>query len=159
MGEYRAHMTQIVPFLWFDTQAEQAMDFYVSLFEDAQVLNVQRASADGPVFSVSFSIGDQVFHAINGGPHYLLNPATSWMVTCTSQEEIDRLWSALSEGGEPMQCGWVTDRFGVTWQIVPDVLFSLLSSDVPGVGGRVQEAMLTMTRFDIAALERAAAGQ
>ncbi|MFA7324223.1 MAG: VOC family protein [Candidatus Nanopelagicales bacterium] len=149
-------MTEIAPFLWFDSQAADAMDFYVALFDDARVLNIQRSGEDGPVFSVSFSIGNQVFHAINGGPHYQLNPATSWMVTCSSQEEIDRLWAALAQGGEPMQCGWVTDRFGVTWQVVPDVLFAYLSSEDPGVASRVQEAMLKMTKFEIEGLEAAA---
>jgi predicted 3-demethylubiquinone-9 3-methyltransferase (glyoxalase superfamily) len=151
-------MTNITPFLWFEDSAEVAMEFYVSLFEDAKVLSVHRAGDDGPVFSVSFSIGSQTFTAINGGPHYTLTPATSWMITCESQEEIDRLWGALSEGGEPMQCGWITDRFGVTWQIVPSVLFAYLSSSEPGVGGRVQEAMLKMTKFEISGLEAAAKG-
>lgn len=151
-------MTNITPFLWFKDSAEVAMEFYVSLFDDANVLSVHRAGDDGQVFSVSFSIGSQTFTAINGGPHYTLTPATSWMITCESQEEIDRLWSALSEGGEPMQCGWITDRFGVTWQIVPSVLFSYLSSSEPGVGSRVQEAMLKMTKFEISGLEAAAKG-
>ena len=151
-------MTNITPFLWFKDSAEIAMEFYVSLFDDAKVLSVHRAGDDGPVFSVSFSIGAQTFTAINGGPHYTLTPATSWMITCESQEEIDRLWAALSEGGGPMQCGWITDRFGVTWQIVPSVLFSYLSSSEPGVGVRVQEAMLKMTKFEISGLEAAAKG-
>ncbi len=151
-------MTNIAPFLWFDTQAAEAMNFYVGLFDDARVLSVQQASDEGPVFSVSFSIGSQTFHAINGGPHYELTPATSWMVTCNSQREIDRLWDALSEGGQPDQCGWVTDRFGVTWQIVPEVLLVHLSNPDPQIAGRVQEAMLGMTRIDIAGIERAAAG-
>ena len=151
-------MTNITPFLWFEHSAEVAMEFYVSLFDDAKVLSVHRAGDDGPVFSVSFSIGSQSFTAINGGPHYALTPATSWMVTCESQEEIDRLWSALSEGGEPMQCGWVTDRFGVTWQIVPSVLFEYLSNSDPGIAGRVQEAMLKMTKFEISGLKAAARG-
>lgn len=151
-------MTNIAPFLWFDSQAAEAMHFYVGLFEDARVLSVQRAAQDGPVFSVSFAIGSQTFHAINGGPHYVLTPATSWMVTCASQREIDRLWEALAEGGQPEQCGWVTDRFGVTWQIVPEVLLSLLSNPDPEIAGRVQEAMLTMTKIDIAAIEKAATG-
>jgi predicted 3-demethylubiquinone-9 3-methyltransferase (glyoxalase superfamily) len=151
-------MTNITPFLWFEDSAEVAMEFYVALFDDAKVLSVHRAGDDGPVFSVSFSIGSQTFTAINGGTHYTLTPATSWMITCESQEEIDRLWAALSEGGEPMQCGWITDRFGVTWQIVPSVLFSYLSSSEPGVGARVQEAMLTMTKFEISVLEAAAKG-
>jgi len=152
-------MTSIVPFLWFDHQAADAMDFYVDLFEDARVINVSKGGDGGPVFSVTFAIGDQVFQALNGGPHYKLNPATSWMVTCTSQEEIDRLWSALSQGGEPMQCGWITDRFGVTWQIVPDVLFSYLGNSDPGVASRVQVAMMKMTKFEISGLEQAALGE
>ena len=149
-------MTNITPFLWFEHSAEDAMEFYVSLFDDAKVLSVHRAGDYGPVFSVSFSIGSQSFTAINGGPHYTLTPATSWMITCDSQEEIDRLWLALGDGGEPMQCGWITDRFGVTWQIVPSVLFEYLSSSEPGVGSRVQEAMLKMTKFEISGLEAAA---
>ena len=151
-------MTAIVPFLWFDTQAADAMNFYVDLFDDARVINVNQNGDSGQVFSVTFAIGDQVFQAMNGGPHYTLNPATSWMVTCTSQEEIDRLWSALSQGGQPMQCGWVTDRFGVTWQIVPDVLFSYLSNADSGVPSRVQAAMMLMTKFEISGLEKAALG-
>lgn len=151
-------MTNIAPFLWFDSQAAEAMNFYVGLFDDARVLSIQQASSDGPVFSVSFSIGTQIFHAINGGPHYELTPATSWMVTCNSQTEIDRLWNALVDGGKPEQCGWVTDRFGVTWQIVPEVLLAYLSSPDPKLAGRVQEAMLAMTKIDIAGIESAAAG-
>ena len=151
-------MTDVAPFLWFDSQAAEAMNFYVALFDDARVLSVQQASDDGPVFSVSFSIGSQVFHAINGGPHYVLSPATSWMVTCSSQQEIDRLWDALAEGGRPDQCGWVTDRFGVTWQIVPEVLLAHLGNPDQQIAGRVQEAMLGMTKIDIAGIQRAAEG-
>ena len=151
-------MTNIAPFLWFESQAAEAMNFYVGLFDDARVLSVQQAADGGPVFSVSFSIGSQTFHAINGGPHYVLTPATSWMVTCNSQREIDRLWDALSDGGKPDQCGWVTDRFGVTWQIVPEVLLAHLSNPDHQIAARVQEAMLGMTRIDIAEIERAAAG-
>ena len=151
-------MTNIAPFLWFDSQAAEAMNFYVGLFEDSQVLSIQQASDSGPVLSVSFSIGTQTFHAINGGPHYVLTPAISWMVTCTSQREIDRLWDALADGGKPDQCGWVTDRFGVTWQIVPQVLLTHLGNPDPQIAVRVQEAMLAMTKIDIAGIERAVAG-
>ncbi len=156
-------MQRISPFLWFDDQAEQAAEFYVSLFEDSKVTEVRRypeGSRDrvGEVMTVSFELAGQTFTAMNGGPHFQLTPAVSFFVPCEDQAEVDRLWGALSEGGQDQMCGWVTDRFGVTWQIVPNRLGKLLGSDDAAVRERVTTAMLQMQKLDVAVLEAAATG-
>lgn len=153
-------MATITPFLWFDHQAEEAMLFYVALFPNSRVIDVTRHGGDdSPAFSVSFSIDGQEFQAINGGPPHSLTPGFSIFVSCPDQAEVDRLWSALSEGGEELQCGWVTDRFGLTWQIIPTALGRLLGDRDPERAGRAMQAMLAMKKIDIAALERAATGR
>ncbi|MEZ4455281.1 MAG: VOC family protein [Gemmatimonadales bacterium] len=121
-------MKSITPFLWFDGVAEDAMNLYLSLFPDAKALGVSRAGPDGPVISVQFELLGQRFIGLNGGPGYQFTPAVSFLVLCDSQDEIDRLWTALTEGGAPDRCGWLKDRFGVSWQIVPSGLSARCSA-------------------------------
>ncbi|WP_045226271.1 VOC family protein [Methyloterricola oryzae] len=154
-------MTQrITPFLWFDTQAEEAMHFYVSVFKNSRVGSITRYGAAGPgpegsVMTCTFELEDQEFVALNGGPHYAFSPAISFVVNCATQDEVDELWEKLSAGGKPVQCGWLTDRFGVSWQIVPSVLGHLLNDPDSAKSQRVMRAMLGMTKLDIAALQYA----
>ena len=153
-------MSKLNTFLWFDNHAEEAARFYTTLFKDSELGGIQRYGKDnhgneGAVMTVSFTLFEQEFTALNGGPVYEHTPATSFMVRCDNQEEIDRYWDALSQGGSQMQCGWVTDKFGITWQIVPAILFSLLSDADPQKGYRVTQAMLKMVKFDINALKKA----
>lgn len=157
-------MQTITPFLWFDSQAEEAAEFYVSVFPDSEILSVSRYGEAGPgpagsVMVVSFKLRGQEFSALNGGPVYQFNPAISFVVDCRSQYEVDHYWDALTtEGGQPVQCGWLTDRYGVSWQIVPRRLTELMASSDRDVAKRVAEAMLKMIKLDIAELERAAQG-
>lgn len=157
-----AALHKITPFLWFDDQAEEAARFYTSVFKTARITQVSHyakateavsGKQAGSVMTVAFELEGQSFVALNGGPQYRFSPAVSFVVNCGSQDEVDALWGALSEGGEPRQCGWLTDKFGVTWQIVPTVLPRLLSD--PARAERVMQALLKMTRIDIAALEAA----
>ena len=150
---------KISPFLWFDGQAEEAIRFYTSVFPDASIEQLNHAGPGGPVVSGSFFIQGQRFMALNGGPQFTFSPAISFFIECEDQQEVDRLWNALSEGGEQQQCGWVKDKFGVSWQVVPKVLGKLLFNESdPASAQRVLQAMLHMTRLDIAALQQAAAG-
>lgn len=149
-------MQKITPFLWFDGKAEEAAKFYVSIFKRSRIGNVARYGAAGPgpkgsVMSISFRLEGQEFHALNGGPLYAFTPAISLFVDCATQREVDTLWGKLSRGGTPLQCGWVTDRFGVTWQIVPSGLGELIKDP------EVMRVMFTMKKLDIARLKRAAA--
>ena len=153
-------MQTITPFLWFDGDAEEAMEFYASIFDDAKTGQVMRYGEAGPgpagsVMSVTFELAGQRFMALNGGPQYAFTPAVSFFVDCEDQEEVDRLWDALTAGGQPGPCGWLTDRFGLSWQIVPKVLGELLSSDDADRARRVTEAMMTMGKIDIKALQEA----
>ena len=156
-------MRGISTWLWFDGQAEQAATFYADLF-GGEVTGLERAPEGTPlpageVMTASFRILGQDFNALNGGPRFQHSSATSFMVQCDDQAEIDRLWAALSEGGDEQQCGWVVDRFGVTWQIVPTRLHELLSGGGDAAASqRVWQAMMPMTKLDIAALESAADG-
>lgn len=156
-------MNKITPFLWFDDNAGQAAKFYVSVFGNAKLGKIVRYSAEsaaasgrpaGSVMTVPFTVQGQKFTALNGGPVFEFTPAISFVVNCRTQTEIDRLWEKLSEGGEKGQCGWLTDRFGVSWQIVPAVLEKLLRG---GKADRVMQALLKMTKLDIAELKRASA--
>jgi predicted 3-demethylubiquinone-9 3-methyltransferase (glyoxalase superfamily) len=152
---------KITPFLWFDDAAEEAMNFYVSIFKNSKVGRVSRYGEAGPgrkgtVMSATFQLEGQEFHALNGGPKYRFTPAISLFVSCETQEEVDELWNKLSAGGAPQQCGWVTDRFGLSWQIVPTALGRLLGDPDPGRAQRAMQAMLKMTKIDIAELKRAA---
>ena len=153
-------MQKISPFLWFDNQAEEAVNFYTSIFKNSKVETMTRYGDAGPgpkgtVMSATFQLNGQEFMALNGGPEFTFTPAISFFVNCETQEEVDDLWEKLSEGGEKQQCGWVTDRFGVTWQIVPTALGELLNDPDDEKSSRVMQAMLKMTKIDIAELNRA----
>ena len=156
-------MQTIVPFLWFVDDAEEAMNFYVSVFKDAEVRQVTHYSNDvpgpkGKVMSANFTLRGQEFMVLNGGvvDGFTFSPATSFMVNCETQEDVDELWTKFSEGGKPSQCGWLTDKFGVTWQIVPTVLGKLMNDPDTAKVQRVTKAMLQMQKLDIAALLAAA---
>ncbi len=153
-------MQKIVPFLWFDGKAEQAMNFYVSIFENSKVLGVVRWGEGGPgpkgeVMSARFQIEGQEFHALNGGPQFSFTPAVSMFVNCETQEEVDTLWQKLSEGGEPGRCGWLKDKFGLSWQIIPTALGKLIGDKDPAKSRNVMQAMLQMNRIEIAKLQNA----
>ena len=153
-------MRKITPFLWFDGQAEQAMNFYVGVFKNSKVLSVNRYGKgapvpEGTVLTASFELDGQQFVALNGGPMYKFSPATSFVVDCDTQEEVDYYWEKLGEGGTYNRCAWLDDKFGVTWQIVPKQLGQLLSDPDPVKAGRVMQAMMQMGKIDIAALQRA----
>lgn len=156
-------MSKISPFLWFDTQAEQAARFYVSLFRNSKIGAIARYGDAGPgpagqVMTIQFELDGQAFTALNGGPHFKFTEAVSFTIDCEDQAEVDRLWEALTDGGEPGQCGWLKDRFGLSWQVVPRALPRLLSNPDPAKAKRTVEAMMQMRKLDIAALERAAEG-
>jgi predicted 3-demethylubiquinone-9 3-methyltransferase (glyoxalase superfamily) len=146
----------ITPFLWFDNNLEEALAFYTSIFDDTKVVHVTRDGGSGPVRWASFELGGQRFMALNGGPFYHFTEAFSMFVSCETQAEVDRYWEALTaDGGEPGQCGWLKDRFGLSWQVVPTALGELLGDPDPGRAGRVMLAMLGMTKLDIAGLRAA----
>ncbi len=154
-------MARITPFLWFDHQAEEAMNFYVSIFKNSKVLGINRYGDSAPlprgtVMTASFELDGQRFTALNGGPLYSFSQAVSFVVHCETQEEVDYFWEKLSAGGKRLQCAWLEDKFGVPWQIVPNVLPELLSNPDPNKAGRVMQAMLKMRKIDIAALQGAA---
>lgn len=153
-------MQKITPFLWFDNQAEEAVNFYVSIFKDAKVVTMSRYGEAGPgpkgaVMTAVFQLFGQQFIALNGGPQFKFTPALSLVVNCETQEEVDDYWEKLSAGGRTDRCGWLTDKYGLSWQIVPTVLGKLMSSKDPQKSGRAMQAMLQMTKLDIAALQRA----
>ena len=153
-------MQKIVPFLWFDTQAEEAVNFYVSLFRNSKVRDVLRYGEAGPgpkgsVMSVTFELEGQAFYALNGGPVFKFTPAISLFVNCETQEEVDGLWEKLSADGRKDRCGWLTDKYGISWQIVPTVLGKLLGDPDPAKSQRVMKAMLKMDKLDIAGLQNA----
>jgi predicted 3-demethylubiquinone-9 3-methyltransferase (glyoxalase superfamily) len=157
-------MQKITPFLWFDDQAEEAASFYASIFKNSKITQVTRYGADGArasgrppgtVMTVAFELDGQSLVALNGGPAFSFSPAISFVVNCATQAEVDRLWDQLATGGEPQPCGWLKDKYGVSWQIVPSVLGELMSDADPARSQRVMHALLQMTRLDIAALRRA----
>jgi predicted 3-demethylubiquinone-9 3-methyltransferase (glyoxalase superfamily) len=149
---------KITPFLWFDGKAEEAMNFYVSIFANSKVKSLSRGP-DGRVFSAVFQLEGQDFYALNGGPQYKFSPATSFFVTCTTQREVDELWHKLSAGGKTNRCGWLDDKFGLTWQIIPSLLGKYLQDKDAAKAGRVMQAMLQMEKIDIQRLKQAYAGQ
>ncbi len=160
-------MTGITPFLWFDTEAEEAANFYVAIFEDSAITSVSRYGAEGQeihgkppgsAMVVNFRLRGQPYMALNGGPNFQFSEAISFMVHCKTQGEVDHFWSRLGEGGEPGRCGWLKDKYGISWQIVPDALGELLQDKDRAAAGRAMNAMLKMAKIDIAALERAFAG-
>jgi len=147
-------MPTMTPFLWFDNQAEEAMNLYASIFSRSKVLSVSRAQ--GRVMAVQFELEGQKFMALNGGPHYQFNEAISLFVGCETQQEIDEYWGKLTaDGGAPGQCGWLKDKFGLSWQIVPNALGRMLSDPDPAKSGRVMQAMLQMKKLDLAQLQKA----
>jgi predicted 3-demethylubiquinone-9 3-methyltransferase (glyoxalase superfamily) len=153
-------MPKITPFLWFDTQAEQAAKFYTSLFPNSEILSQTRYGKGGPgpegsVMTVTLTLDGQKVTILNGGPHYKLTEAFSWSVECADQEEVDRYWNALTEGGQEGPCGWLRDRFGLSWQIVPAALIQMLSGPDPEKSNRAMQAMLKMKKLDIATLRHA----
>jgi predicted 3-demethylubiquinone-9 3-methyltransferase (glyoxalase superfamily) len=155
-------MPEITPFLWFDTEGEEAAKFYTSVFPNSKIVDVARYGSAGPrpegmVMTVSFELDGQKFVALNGGPEFTFNEAISFEVSCKDQEEVDTYWSKLSDGGEEGPCGWLKDKFGVSWQIVPIVLVELLADPDREKSQRVMQAMLSMKKIEIDALERAAA--
>ena len=155
-------MSTITPFLWFDTEGEDAAKLYTSIFPNSKITDVSHYGSAGPrpegmVMTVGFELDGQKFVALNGGPNYTFNEAISFQVSCKDQEEVDGYWGKLTEGGEEGPCGWLKDRFGVSWQIVPTALPELLSNPDPEISQRVMEAMLQMKKIDIDELERAAA--
>jgi len=156
-------MQKIHPFLWFDSQAEEAMNFYVSIFKNSKIGKVVRYGDAGPgpkgsVMTATFELEGQQFTALNGGPHFKFTEAISFVVDCKTQDEVDELWEKLSAGGQPQQCAWLKDKFGLSWQIVPSALVELLSDPDPAKSKRVMEAMMKMTKIDIAKLRQAAQG-
>jgi len=151
---------KITPFLWFDNNAEEAINCYVSIFKNSKIESLTRCGEHGPgpkgsVLTGTFQLEGQQFYALNGGPHYKFTPAISLYVSCETQEEVDDLWEKLSAGGQTMQCGWLTDKFGVSWQIIPTLLGKLMQDKDPQKAGRVMQAMMQMTKIDIAGLKRA----
>jgi predicted 3-demethylubiquinone-9 3-methyltransferase (glyoxalase superfamily) len=153
-------MQKIAPFLWFDNKAEEAMKFYVSIFKNSKIVNVSRYGEGGPgpkgtVMTGTFELEGQKFMALNGGPHFKFSPAISFFVNCETQTEVDELWEKLSEGGEKQRCGWVTDKFGVSWQIIPTALGKMLSDPDPVKSKNAMNAMLQMDKIDIARLKQA----
>ena len=156
-------MQKITPFLWFDGQAEEAAELYTSIFANSRILNISRFGEAGPgeagsVMTVEFELEGQKIVGLNGGPMYTFTEAFSFSVSCETQDEVDRYWYALSDGGEEGPCGWLKDRFGLSWQIVPTALPRLLSDPDRERANRAMQAMLQMRKLDIAELERAAAG-
>lgn len=157
-------MRSISPFLWFDTQAEEAASFYVSLFPNSRILNTSRYSDAGPgpagsVMVVEFELNGQRFMALNGGPHFSFNEAVSFSIDCDTQDEVDHYWTKLTDGGQELQCGWLKDRFGLSWQVNPAILGRLMTDPDPAKAARVASAMLKMKKFDIPTLERAFRGE
>jgi predicted 3-demethylubiquinone-9 3-methyltransferase (glyoxalase superfamily) len=155
-------MQTVTPFLWFDTEGEDAANFYVSVFPNSKILNVARYGSAGPrpegmVMTVEFELDGHPFVALNGGPEFTFSEAVSFQVSCETQDEVDAYWETLSEGGEEGPCGWLKDRYGLSWQIVPSALTRLLEDPDREKSQRVMAAMLKMGKIEIAELERAAA--
>jgi predicted 3-demethylubiquinone-9 3-methyltransferase (glyoxalase superfamily) len=153
-------MQKITPFLWFDANAEEAVAFYTSIFPNSSVQKIDRYGKDSPgiegaVMTIAFSLNGQAFMALNGGPVYQFNPANSFVVTCEDQAEVDHYWEHLTDGGQEVQCGWLTDKYGVSWQIVPKALDEMLADPEPEKAYRVMQAMLKMVKLDIAELQKA----
>jgi predicted 3-demethylubiquinone-9 3-methyltransferase (glyoxalase superfamily) len=156
-------MQKITPFLWFDSNAEEAATFYVSIFKDSRVTSVQRHGDAGPgakgsVMSLEFQLEGQQFIALNGGPQFKFTPAISLFISCEAQEEVDALWERLLVGGAPQRCGWLQDRFGLSWQIIPAALGRLMADPDPVKSARVMQAMMKMVKIDVSELKRAHQG-
>ena len=154
-------MQKITPFLWFDDKAEEAANFYVSIFKDSKIGGITRYGDAGPgpkgsVMTVSFQLAGQEFTGLNGGPHFQFTEAVSFVVNCETQQELDYIWEKLSAGGKEVQCGgWLKDKFGLSWQVVPSALLEMLKDNDPRKSQRVMQAMMQMKKIDIAALRQA----
>jgi predicted 3-demethylubiquinone-9 3-methyltransferase (glyoxalase superfamily) len=153
-------MNKITPFLWFNGSAEEAMSFYVSIFKNSKVGRVSRYGDAGPgpkgsVMSCTFTLDGQEFFALNGGPKFSFTPAISFFVSCETQAEVDELWDTLSAGGRKDQCGWLQDKFGLSWQVIPSLLGKLLGDKDPKKANRVMQAMMQMTKIDMQGLQQA----
>jgi len=156
-------MQKITPFLWFNDKAEEAMKFYVSIFKNSKVVTVTRYGDAGPgpkgsVMTAAFQIEGQDFVALNGGPQFTFSPAISFVINCQTQKEVDYFWQKLSEGGKTNQCGWLDDKYGLSWQVVPTILSKLIADKDPAKSQRVMKAMLQMEKLDIKRLKQAATG-
>ncbi|MGD1068846.1 MAG: VOC family protein [Bryobacteraceae bacterium] len=157
-------MQKITPFLWFDHQAEEAANLYVSIFKNSRILSVTRCGDAGPgpkgsVLTITFELDGQRFIALNGGPLFRFTEAISFQVNCETQEEVNDLWEKLSEGGSKERCGWLKDKFGLSWQIIPAALGEMLGDPDAGKAGRVMQAMLKMNKIDVGLLKQARDGQ
>lgn len=157
-------MKKITPFLWFDGQAEEAMKFYTSIFKNSKKGAISRYGEAGPgkkgsVLTAAFTLAGQEFIGLNGGPHYKFTPAVSFSIDCKSQKEVDYYWEKLSAGGKKIQCGWLEDKFGLSWQVVPTVLHKFLQDKDPEKSKRVMEAMLKMQKLEIEVLKQAYKGK
>src|SRR6267142_2198358 len=156
----RDYMQKITPFLWFDGKAEEAMNFYISIFKNSKVLSISRYGEAGPgpkgtVMTTKFELNGQEFIALNGGPQFTFTEAISFVVNCETQHEVDSLWEKLSEGGQKSRCGWLKDKYGLSWQVIPTVLVELLQDKDAAKSNRVMQAMLQMDKIDIEPLRRA----
>jgi len=157
-------MQKITPFLWFDNTAEQAAKFYASVFKGGKILSIARYTETGPgkpgsVMTVKFRILGQEFVGLNGGTDFKITPAISFVVTCDNQKEVDYYWAKLSAGGKKIQCGWLEDKYGVSWQVVPGVLYDLISDKEPERSDRVMAALMKMVKLDIKRLQQAYRGK
>ena len=157
-------MKKITPYLWFENQAEEAANHYTSIFKNSKIMNIQRYGEAGPgpkgtAMIVTFELEGQEFIALNGGPQFKFNEAISFYVDCKTQQEVDEFWEKLSDGGEQGPCGWLKDKYGLSWQIIPTALTDLLSDPDPEKSGRVMKAMLQMSKIDIEGLKKAYAHQ
>ncbi len=153
-------MHKITPFLWFNDNLEEALNFYASIFKNSKIGNVTRYGDAGPgpkgtVMSATFELEGQEFYALNGGPMFKFTEAISFFINCETQQEVDELWEKLSEGGEKSRCGWLKDKFGLSWQVIPTTLGKMLGDKDPAKSGRVMQAMMQMSKIDIAALKQA----
>lgn len=156
-------MSKVSPFLWFDTQAEEAVEFYVRVIPNSRIADVVRWGEAGPgpagsVMTIAFELDGRPFVALNGGPQYRFGEAVSFVVSCDDQAEVDRIWSALTEGGQPGPCGWLKDRYGLSWQVVPAAAIPLFKEPDPVKAKRVFDAMMTMGKLDLATLQQAHEG-
>jgi predicted 3-demethylubiquinone-9 3-methyltransferase (glyoxalase superfamily) len=163
-GQGENPMQKIMPFLWYDTEAEEAARFYVSIFANSKIVGVTRYGKAGPgpsgrVMTVTFELAGQLFIALNAGPRYKFTEAISFSVACKTQEEVDMFWRKLSEGGTEEQCGWLKDRFGLSWQVIPTILAEMLDDPDPEKSTRVMQAMLEMNKIDIGLLQEAYDGR
>jgi predicted 3-demethylubiquinone-9 3-methyltransferase (glyoxalase superfamily) len=147
---------KITPFLWFDNNIQEALDFYASVFPDFELRDISRAGDDGPVFSATFRVANLDLYALNGGPQYTFNEAISFFIECADQDEVDTYWNKLVEGGSPIQCGWLKDRFGLVWQVIPSQMSELLQGGGdPERANRVMQAMMQMQKIDLGQLQAA----